>query len=138
MSASSPPEDLHAALERTEANVARLEEENARIEQLLSKPRLASLWVLLPIGVMLVAATIGHLIGGAVAHREGAAQAAAQDRMAWLAHERSITADCRASYVPMRDALVGYAKARAALPDPPLGADRPCRCQQGDPLCSCL
>ena len=132
MSDATPPEDLHAALQRAEATVARLEAENAAIAVQLSRPRLASLWVLLPIGATLIAATIGHLIGGAVAHREGAARAAAQDRTAWLAHERSITADCRATYVPIRAALVACTSERNALPEPE------CGCEKRDPLCSCL
>lgn len=145
MSAATEPEDLRAELQRAEANAARLEAENVGIESLLRRPRLASLWVLVPIGAMLIAATTGHLIGGAAAHKEGAARAAAQDRTAWLAHERSVTADCTKSYQRARAELIACARAREALPDPPPAVEPPpvvphppCRCQAGDPLCSCL
>ena len=139
---------LREELERADARVRELRESNAALEGKLLRPsalRTATLVTMLASLFLGIAAYgVGMMLGERRAARDGAAAEAAH--AARMADERIILDACRLSTEKVKLDLQRCAKDRDELnelvrdrePRPPPRGTPPCRCQAGDPLCSCL
>jgi hypothetical protein len=132
-------EDVRRELAEAEARVERVRAENARLERLLMRPTFVGARTaicILAAGIAgitgyLGAARIGEMGDGRKAAVEGAAHAQR------LAEERLAQGECKNAIAKTNDALA-ICRGERSTPQLTPRKPKPCTCQSGDPLCSCL
>ncbi len=140
---------LQEQLRRAEERVAVVENERATLERQLLRGRTQYGWLIVVLAAVVVSGFVGYTLAAAPAAKRQSEAAAreARDR-AELGEKKAQVAACEASAkassaeheacTAARDALALKQKLADEIDRARVRQSTRCRCQPGDPLCSCL